>query len=396
MDPTAVARLYDDDYAEAYDQRFLLDAWPKHGADVELAVVEANIPDGGRWLDVGCGTGWFLSQLPAVERAGLDLSPAMVARARAANPDALFIEERSFLDDNPEWHGQWDLVTCIWQPYNYVDDVAQVEQLVHNMAAWTRPGGAMFIPVVDLEDIRPHVDLPYREEPDVWGGSIALTSITWTWNEPVTGKVHTHLVAPQAGHFVELFTPAFRKVEVLRYPPFERGGVARKAILGTDRRGPDDDGADAEVVWHPRPAHPEDLAAKLAVADAQMRHYMAGLETGVEPTGVAPAEEPEPPISAALAAELEENERRWAENNQRWAENAVAWEEAQAHSRAESERANAAEAEASRLRDQLPQGAGAPTLSRAQLAAVPTTRLVRATASRLRPDRLARRLASRR
>ena len=57
MDPTSVTGLYDDGYAAAYDQRFLLDAWPKQGAEYELAVVKDTIPDGGRWLDVGCGTG---------------------------------------------------------------------------------------------------------------------------------------------------------------------------------------------------------------------------------------------------------------------------------------------------------------------------------------------------
>lgn len=377
MDPTSVTGLYDDGYAADYDQRFLLDAWPRKGADFELAVVKDNIPDGGRWLDVGCGTGWFLSQLPHVERAGIDLSPAMVAQARTSNPDALFVEQRSFLDDEPEWHGGWDLVSCIWQPYNYVDTVGQVETLLDNMAAWTKPGGTVFVPVVDLEDIRPHADLPYDDEPDVWGGSITLTSITWTWIEPGTGKVHTHLVAPHVGHFVKVLSPHFRTIEVLRYPPTERGGVSRKAVLATGRRGPDDDGADAAVVWHSPPAHPDDLADRLAVADAAMRKHMAEL---------------------AEAEAAEENERLWAEDQERWAENARAWEAAEEHTRSETARADAAQAEVTRLWaevERLSHAAAAPP-SRTQLSKVPTKKLVRATLGRLRPDRLARRVVRRR
>lgn len=396
MDPTSVSELYDDGYAEAYDQRFLLDAWPKHGAEVELGLIKANLPEGGRWLDVGCGTGWFLSQLPDVERAGFDLSPAMAARARAANPDALFIEERSFLDPNPEWDGSWDLVTCLWQPYNYVDSVAQVETLLENMASWTKPGGAVLIPVVDLEDIRPHVDVPYEVEPDVWGGTIALTSITWTWHEPLTGKVHTHLVAPQAGHFVRVLSPSFRKVEVVRYPPFEPGGVPRKAILATQRRGSDDDGAPAEVIWHPKPAHPQDLAARLAVADAEMRRYMGEVhDAEMEPTGRPPLPQPEGPgISPELAAELEENDRRWAENNQRWEANAAEWERANAHTQAETERANAAEHEVARLSYELNRVTHSPPQP-TQLAHTSTKTLARLTLDRVRPRRVLRRLTRR-
>ena len=39
-------------------------------------------------------------------------------------------------------------------------------------------------------------------------------------------------------------------------------------MLATARRSPDDAGAEAEVVWHTRPAHTNDLASRLTVADA--------------------------------------------------------------------------------------------------------------------------------
>lgn len=365
MDPTALTELYDEGYAEAYDQRFLLDAWPKHGADFELEVIRGAIPPDGTWLDVGCGTGWFLSQFPDVERAGFDFSPAMVAKASAANPNAQFVVERSFLDDNPEWHGAWDLVTCLWQPYNYVDCVAEVERLLENMTAWTRSGGSVFIPVVDLEDIRPHVDVPYEEEPDVWGGSIALTSITWTWIEPVTGKVHTHLVAPQAGHFVKMLSPGFRRIEVLRYPPFEDGGVARKAILASERRAADDDGAPTKVVWHPRPLHPDDLARKLEAVAAEREQQLA---------------------REAEAEAVAEEARKWAENVEAWAANAEAWAKMEEHAESETARAHAAEAEVTRLWAEV-----ARLSSAEQISSVPTKRLVRETLGRIQPRRRLRR-----
>lgn len=377
MDHRSLTEIYDDEYAEAYDQRFLLDAWPKHGAEFELGVLESAIQPDGSWLDVGCGTGWFLSRFPGVRRAGLDASPAMVARAQAANPDAQFVVEGSFLDDHPEWQGEWDLVTCMWQPYNYVDTVAQVEQLLENLASWTRPGGTLFIPVVDLEDIRPHTDVPYDMEPDVWGGSIALTSITWTWIEPVTGKVHTHLVAPQAGHFVKVLSTAFRKIEVLRYPPFEDGGVARKAILATRRRDRDDDGAEADVVWHPRPFHPDELARKLEAVAAQRARQFA----------VEAQEQTQAEMEALVLA----HEQAVADEQRKWAENAEAWARLQEHAAAETARAHAAEAEVTRLWTEVARLSAA-----AQLSGVSTKRLVRASLGRLRPDRRIRRYLDKR
>jgi SAM-dependent methyltransferase len=275
-----VLEVYDDEYAAAYDDRFLLAAWPKQGADFEADVLRGLLRDGSRWLDVGCGTGYFLSLFPEVSRAGIDLSPSMLERARAANPDALFFEERDFREDVPEWRGAWSVVSCMWTAYNYVQSVLEVEQLVANMVRWTEPGGAVFIPVMDLEDIRPHTVLPYEEHPDVWGGTIALTSITWTWDEPGTGKRHEHLVAPHVGHFVRLLERDFTTVEVVRYPLFMPGFVSRKAVVATGRREPGEQGR-AEVIWHPVPRHPD--------------------EEQVDRAGDHPSDEPEPDVVAEVA-----------------------------------------------------------------------------------------------
>ena len=266
MERRQVVELYDEGYAAAYDQRFVHLPWAKAGVDFELSVIRDALRPGHRWLDVGCGTGYVLSRLPDVERAGLDISPAMLKQARAANPD-IELHEGSFLDEWSVWEGSWDLLTCLWQPYHYVQSIWDVEKMVANMVRWTAQGGAILIAILDLEDVWPHTVVPYRHDPDVWGGTIAITGITWTWEEPGTGKVHRHSVAPHVEHFVELLAPDFETVEVLRYPPFMEGGVPRKAVLATGRRPAGSTGR-ARVL---RPPPPEQAAAEQEPVGARRR-----------------------------------------------------------------------------------------------------------------------------
>jgi hypothetical protein len=58
-------------------------------------------------------------------RAGVDLSTAMLARARAANPDARFFREDDIRHDVPEWHDAWDLVSSTGQAWGYVDFIGE-------------------------------------------------------------------------------------------------------------------------------------------------------------------------------------------------------------------------------------------------------------------------------
>src|SRR5262249_35123929 len=50
------------------------------------------IPEGLRVLDLGCGTGRLLAALKPSRGVGIDLSPAMVAAARARHPQLEFLE----------------------------------------------------------------------------------------------------------------------------------------------------------------------------------------------------------------------------------------------------------------------------------------------------------------
>lgn len=95
---------------------------------------------GRRVLDVACGTG--LSFLPLLRRGydvvGVDISPAMIARARAKAPDVPLYE--ADMRRLPIL-GRFDLVTCLEDALNYMLTVDDLREALGGIARNLRPGG---------------------------------------------------------------------------------------------------------------------------------------------------------------------------------------------------------------------------------------------------------------
>ena len=229
-----VLALYDRAYARDYDQRFLLADYTAPNADRELDLIRALLagPDAS-WLDIGCGTGYFLAQFAGVKRAGLDLSPAMLELARERSPDAEF-RRGDFREPIAEWNGSWSLVSCMWAAYAYVDTIAEVERVVANMVAWTAPDGAVLIPIIDLPDLR-NFDVTYRES-TYFSGEVWVNGVIWSWTDEISGKLHQNLLAPHTEQFIDWLAPHFEEIRVVAYPQILDGVVSRKAVLATDRK----------------------------------------------------------------------------------------------------------------------------------------------------------------
>src|SRR5690606_30862013 len=118
------------------------------------------IRDDTRWLDVCCGTGYYLSHFPHIERAGLDITPGMIEQARLANPGATFRvgDARDLVE---EWRDRWTLVSTTGHGYSYVDTMNDVRRIADNLAAYTAPDGVLFVQVYDMADIT-GIELPYN------------------------------------------------------------------------------------------------------------------------------------------------------------------------------------------------------------------------------------------
>lgn len=235
MDKDQVLQVFDRAYAEGYDERFLLTPLRRPHTDFEEQMIRELLPAGGkgRWLDVACGSGYFLARFPGVERAGLEYAPPMLRVASDRNPDATF-RQAGFLDAQPDWEGRWDLVSCMGSAYVIVETLSQVRQLIGNLAAWTSRDGACFMPI-SLCDGLNGARIPYITD-SPFGGRFVISAITWTYLER-SGEIHPDLIAPHEEWLVETFSRYFKNVERVVYPtlqpdwePLQRAIVARQKI----------------------------------------------------------------------------------------------------------------------------------------------------------------------
>jgi SAM-dependent methyltransferase len=128
-----------DDVAHEYDESI-----PEHvmahltARRVELA--QSLVP-AGRVLDVGCGTGRFLNSLPpGYERVGVDVSDAMLDRAREKGIEVALASggELPFEDDS------FDLVTTFAVLHHLIDREL-VRTTLREIARVVKPGGAAIV-----------------------------------------------------------------------------------------------------------------------------------------------------------------------------------------------------------------------------------------------------------
>jgi SAM-dependent methyltransferase len=291
MEPEKVQELYGERYAEQYEQLWQHNpVWAPEAAHYVQSLGE-QIREGTRWLDVGCGTGWFLSQFPGVERGGIDLSPAMLAQARKNNPDALFLRQGDIRDDVPEWHDAWDLVSSTGQAWCYVDTMADIQRIAENMARWTAPNGVCMVGAADIFDIAGLViPMHMPHEPPVTG-SARITAAVWNFYDEA--GVHEHMIWPSIDVWLGWLAPHFNRIDVVIWPhdppyPYLHGG--RRLVLASRKRRPGDD-APAEIVVHPAP----ETVGSEEPGDTEPQPTVTEMPAPVPvPASSPPAPEPEP------------------------------------------------------------------------------------------------------
>lgn len=240
MQTNKLLELYDEAYADVYDARFNVAEGYKHVADFEIEVLRQFLTVAESWLDVACGTGYFLSKFPGTKRAGFDYSPAMLNLAKRRNGDALFLQQGDFRDAQPEWENKWDLVSCMWGAYCYAESMNDINRLIRNLSDWTSEKGVCFFPLIDIEDVLYwRQSLKYRN-PDiqVFGGPQYVTGVIWSYEDSMHNKMHENLISPHIEYLIERFSRVFSRIDVVYYPPYPHPVPGqRKGLIASGKNG---------------------------------------------------------------------------------------------------------------------------------------------------------------
>ncbi|MCA9707021.1 MAG: class I SAM-dependent methyltransferase [Myxococcales bacterium] len=205
-----VREIYDAGYAPIYRDLYIdHPQWhAKHEHNV--ARIRELLPEPGSWLDTCCGQGWQLSRFPKVaDRVGIDVSPAQLERARAANPGVHFIQADlgTFEFEPPRC---FDLVTNFWGSYSYLDDEAAIRALVLKLVRWTAPGGSLYIELITPESLDAYNEIAFALSSKSCTRARTPDFVKWAFEDP--GGEHC-LTSPRLEFFTALLDPWFEHVD---------------------------------------------------------------------------------------------------------------------------------------------------------------------------------------
>lgn len=218
----ADTRAYYDEFAERYeDARDGRDPGGYHDLldELEAGFVE-RFGRGRDVLEVGCGTGLLLRRFAGFARAarGVDLSPGMLARARARGLDAV----EGSATELPFPDASFD-VACSFKVLAHVRDIRKA---LTEMARVVRPGGHVIAELynpISLRGLVKHIG-PAGAIGDSSTERDVYTRFDTPWSIGDLKPAGTRLVASRG---VRIFTPA---AAALRVP------VVGALLRGSERR----------------------------------------------------------------------------------------------------------------------------------------------------------------
>jgi len=187
--------------AEYYDDIYSFKNYEKESEKLDEIIRQNKKSSGNTLLDVACGTGNHIAHLKkhyAVE--GLDLSPELLKKAKAKNPDVIFHKADMCTFKLGK---RFDIVTCLFSAIGHVKTRTRMRMAVANMAAHLEEGGVMVIePWFSLDQWNVgHMHANYVDQPDL---KLARISISERRRNFSVNRMH-YLVASKnrIQHFVE-------------------------------------------------------------------------------------------------------------------------------------------------------------------------------------------------
>jgi len=143
--------IYDDFYAEIYD--YLVFNNLKDDYEVGFILNSVSPSSESKILDIGCGTGHYVSSLSSkgLDVLGIDISPSMIKKAKENFPDFKF-RVGNALDENILEPNSFTHILCMYFTIYYFKDKTQ---FFNNCFKWLMPGGYLIVHLVDRERFDP-------------------------------------------------------------------------------------------------------------------------------------------------------------------------------------------------------------------------------------------------
>lgn len=144
-------QLYDNFYANVYDDL----VFSKMKDDFEIGeIINRTSPTSeSRILDIGSGTGHHVSNFNAngYKAIGVDISPAMVNKAKKIYPDLDF-KEGDVLETMTFSGNSFTHITCLYFTIYYIKNK---RLFFENCIHWLKPGGYLAVHMVDRDNFDP-------------------------------------------------------------------------------------------------------------------------------------------------------------------------------------------------------------------------------------------------
>jgi SAM-dependent methyltransferase len=225
--------IYKGDYALKYDEMWIDNPkWRPETAYIQ-SIIAKNISSNIKWLDAGCGTGFFLKKFKGFQRAGFDISEDMLELAKIDNEDCLFLMKHNICEPFHDWNGKWDFISCTGQPWAYLNSINEIVNVVLNFYNWLSPSGKCLLVPDDVQiafNINYHYNFNVEEFHNKYQ---VLNALVWSIKDPYS--VHKYLIYPMLDQWVRWFSVYFERIDILS-KKFDTHVVPRTYLICSNKR----------------------------------------------------------------------------------------------------------------------------------------------------------------